>query len=78
MAISIISELAECLGSQAEIARVCRVKPPSLHRWVRIPARHVLVLEEAVRDSGGDIDRYSMRPDIYGERPQSRSQKSVA
>lgn len=78
MAIKILSDLVDCLGSQAEIARVCGVRPPSLHRWVRIPARHVLTLEAAVKKRGGGIDRYSMRPDIYGDRPQSTERKSVA
>ena len=78
MAIKIVDDLAKCLGSQAEVARVCNVKPPSLHGWVRVPARHVLSLEAAVKAKGGDIDRYSMRPDIYGDCPQATDQKSVA
>ncbi|MBB5321179.1 transcriptional regulator [Marinobacter oulmenensis] len=78
MAISILDDLAECLGSQAKVARVCNVKPPSLHGWVRVPARHVLKLEAAVRAEGGTIDRYSMRPDIYGQSPESTEQASVA
>lgn len=78
MAIKILADLSSCLGSQAAIARACGVRPPSLHKWVRIPARHVLALEHAVQDKGGCIDRYSMRPDLYGDSPQRTERKSVA
>lgn len=78
MAIEIVEEVAKCLGSQAEVARVCGVKPPSLHGWVRIPDRHVLKIEAAVRAKGGDITRYTMRPDIFGNAPESSEPRSVA
>ena len=78
MANRVLDELVECLGTKVEVARICDVRPPSLHGWTRIPAHHVLALEEAVKAKGGDIDRYSMRPDIYGQRPQSTENKSVA
>ena len=73
-----LQKLVECLGTKAEVARVCGIRPPTLHGWTRIPAHHVLSLEAAVKAKGGDIDRYSMRPDIYGDCPQATDQKSVA
>jgi DNA-binding transcriptional regulator YdaS (Cro superfamily) len=73
-----LDKLVDCLGSKKEVARICSVRPPTLHNWTRIPAHHVLILEEAVKAKGGDIDRYSMRPDIFGKCPESMSQKSVA
>lgn len=73
-----LERLVECLGTKAEVARVCGVRPPSLHGWTRIPAHHVLALEAAVKAKGGDIDRYSMRPDVYGQRPQSTERKPAA
>lgn len=78
MAIHILSDLSKCLGSQAEVARVCKVQPPTLHGWKRVPAHHVLALEAEIKAKGGDIDRYSMRPDIFGDRPDSIERKSVA
>lgn len=78
MAISILFDLSTCLGSQAEVARVCGVQPPTLHGWKRVPAHHVLALEAAIKAKGGDIDRYSMRPDIFGDAPQTTKRKSVA
>jgi len=78
MAIEIVERLAECLGSKAELARVCGVRAPSIHGWVRIPDCHVLKIESAVKARGGGIDRYAMRPDIFGESPQSIENKSVA
>ena len=73
-----LEKLAECLGTKVEVARACGVRPPTLHNWKRIPAHHVLALEKAVKAKGGDIDRYSMRPDIFGEAPQTTERKSVA
>lgn len=78
MAYSMLEKLVDCLGTKVEVARVCGVRPPTLHGWTQIPAHHVLALEEAVRKRGGFIDRYSMRPDIYGESPQATQNKSVA
>ena len=78
MANHVLDLLVECLGTKAEVARVCGIRPPTLHGWTRIPAHHVLSLEAAVKAKGGDIDRYSMRPDIYGDGPQATGQKSVA
>lgn len=73
-----LQKLVECFGSKVEVARICGVKPPTLHNWTRIPAHHVLALEEAVKEVGGGIDRYSMRPDIFGESPEATEQQSVA
>lgn len=73
-----LEKLVNCLGSKVEVARVCGVRPPTLHNWTRIPAHHVLSLEAAVKAKGGDIDRYSMRPDIFGESPEATEQQSVA
>lgn len=73
-----LETLVKCLGSKVEVARVCGVKPPTLHNWTRIPAHHVLALEAAVKEVGGDIDRYSMRPDIFGDSYQATENKSVA
>ncbi|WP_286801379.1 YdaS family helix-turn-helix protein [Marinobacter sp. UBA2498] len=73
-----IDKLVSILGSKAALARACGVRLPTIYGWTRIPARHVLTLEAAVRAAGGDIDRYDMRPDIYGQRPQSTERRSVA
>ncbi|HET8799648.1 MAG TPA: YdaS family helix-turn-helix protein [Marinobacter sp.] len=73
-----LQKLVNCFGSKVEVARVCGVKPPTLHNWTRIPAHHVLALEAAAEKLGGDIDRYSMRPDIFGDAPESTDSKSVA
>lgn len=78
MANSMVEKLAQCLGSKAAVARACGVKTPSLYGWKRIPAKHVLVLEAAVKAKGGNIDRYSMRPDVYGQRPECTSRETAA
>ncbi|WP_081698828.1 transcriptional regulator [Marinobacter sp. EN3] len=78
MANRMLDQVASALGSKVEVARVCGVRPPTLYKWTRIPAHYVLALEEAIAEKGGDIDRYSMRPDIYGQSPQSTERQSVA
>lgn len=78
MADSMLKKVTECLGTKVEVARICGVQPPTLHGWKRVPAHHVLALEAAIKAKGGDIDRYSMRPDIFGDAPESIERKSVA
>ncbi|NWO05803.1 MAG: helix-turn-helix domain-containing protein [Alteromonadaceae bacterium] len=74
----VFDQVVECLGTKVEVARVCGIRPPTLQGWTRIPAHHVLALEAAIKEKGGDIDRYSMRPDIYGQSPQTTEPASVA
>lgn len=78
MVVPIVDEVAEELGGRPELVKLLGCDRSNPHHWCRIPARHVLKIETAIREKGGKIDRYYMRPDIYGERPQSTEQKSVA
>nr|WP_280742284.1 YdaS family helix-turn-helix protein [Sphingomonas jejuensis] len=52
------------LGSQAAMARLVGVSQPSVWGWVhrlgKLPAEHVLKVEEAT-----GISRHVLRPDIY-------------
>lgn len=68
MSPSVVDEIASLLGGRSEIARLVGVRPPSVYCWTRVPAEHVLLLEEAVK---GRISRHQMRPDVFGLDPVS-------
>ncbi|MCE0759527.1 helix-turn-helix domain-containing protein [Marinobacter sp. G11] len=78
MAVPIVNQVADQLGGRPELVKLLGCDRSTPCRWSRIPAHHVLKIEGAIREKGGDIDRYFMRPDIYGQRPQSTESKSVA
>lgn len=54
----------QILGSQAELARICKVSTTAVWKWLqsskRLPAEHVLQVESAT-----NISRHLLRPDIY-------------
>lgn len=54
------------LGGVSRVAKMCLLTQPSVSSWLkkgRIPIRHVLTIERA---TGGQVTRYEMRPDVYG------------
>ena len=59
----------ECLGSQAELARLCGVSSTAVWKWVqsskRLPAEFVLRVEART-----GISRHWLRPDIYPVEPR--------
>jgi len=57
---TIVEQIAEILGSKAEIGRVCGVTRYAVQQWKRVPAHHVLKLEKAT-----GINRKAIRPDIF-------------
>lgn len=56
------------VGSQTELARLCRTSQPRiwqcLHRNKVVPAELVLIIESA---TGGKVSRHELRPDLYPE-----------
>lgn len=63
-----IAKAVRIVGSQAELARLCRTSQPRiwqcLHRNKVVPAELVLVVERATE---GQVSRYELRPDLYPE-----------
>ncbi|MEQ3693176.1 MAG: YdaS family helix-turn-helix protein [Thalassolituus sp.] len=72
---SITEKVTAQLGGQAGLGRSLGVKQQVVGYWVtkkgRIPAEHVLHVERLLVEAGSGIDRYDLRPDVYGERPVS-------
>jgi DNA-binding transcriptional regulator YdaS (Cro superfamily) len=62
------------LGSQLKVAALVGVTQQAVCLWIksnRIPAEHILKLEEALMAMGSSIDRHDLRPDVYGPRSES-------
>ena len=59
-----LNTAVKLLGSQAELARLAKVSPTAVMKWLRseegLPARFVLVVEAAT-----GVPRHELRPDIY-------------
>jgi DNA-binding transcriptional regulator YdaS (Cro superfamily) len=55
------------LGSQTLVARRIGVTRQAMAQWSRVPAEHVLEMENI---SG--VSRYELRPDVYGPPPNQR------
>lgn len=78
MVLPIVDEVAAQLGGRPKLVKLLGCTRGNLFNWKRIPARHVLLIEAAIRENGGTIDRYYMRPDIYGESPQATEPDTAA
>lgn len=55
------------IGGPTMTAGLLGIKPQAVSQWKQAPVSRVLRLEEA---TGGDVTRYDLRPDIYGEQPR--------
>ena len=49
-------------GGVNELARMLKIRPPSIHGWPKVPSERVLEIEEL---TDGRASRYAMRPDLY-------------
>lgn len=61
------------LGGQTAVGRLLGVSQQSVWKWCHlwgVPARFVLRIESA---TNGAVTRYEMRPDVFGEAPESAS-----
>ena len=55
------------VGGQSALAREMGVSPQAVWKWLkagRAPIGRVLDIERA---TGGEVTRYALRPDIYGD-----------
>lgn len=54
-------------GSKGRLAALLGVTRQAIDQWASVPPHHVLAMEKL---SG--VSRYELRPDIYGEPPETR------
>lgn len=63
-----LADAIAAVGTASALARELDITREAVSQWKQVPADRVLAVEKA---TGGKVDRYSLRPDIYGERPRT-------
>lgn len=64
----------DLIGGPAATAKLCMgshgktIKTQAVSQWEKCPANRVLTLENA---TDGQVTRYDLRPDIYGQQPET-------
>lgn len=71
--LNITKHAIKALGGQRNLGKAMGVTQQTVCIWARskrgIPAERVLHVERLLKEAGSDIDRYDLRPDVYGPRP---------
>lgn len=57
------------IGGPTEIARICQLKPPTVHGWKTIPEKYCPLIERA---KNGSVTCEELRPDITWQRVKDR------
>lgn len=52
------------IGSQAELARILKIKSQAVHEWNLAPPNRCRQIERAC---GRKVTRYQLRPDVFGD-----------
>src|SRR3981189_3833512 len=66
-----LEQAIKAAGGVASVARAIGVAEPSVSAWARIPAERVVAVESLTR-----VDRFILRPDLYGQPEDQVSAKS--
>lgn len=82
---NVVSDLSQSvcksLGGQVALAAAIGVNQQDISYWLKrkgcFPAEHILKIEALLRGKGINIDRYDLRPDVYGERPSAVSCRAI-
>lgn len=76
----LVKHVVAHLGGQPALAKKLGVTQQAVSYWCCrlecFPVEHVLAVESLLSESGSCIDRYQLRPDIYGERPDGLAQSA--
>lgn len=71
--ISVTKRAIKVLGGQRSVGKAMGVTQQTVFHWsgskYGVPAERVLHFERLLKEAGSDIDRYDLRPDVYGPRP---------
>ncbi|MGH8653633.1 MAG: transcriptional regulator [Gammaproteobacteria bacterium] len=70
---AVLNRAIRFLGSQAALARSLGIRPQAVQQWTVtgcVPPKRCRAVEDA---TGGKVTRYALRPDVFGARPQHRT-----
>lgn len=69
----VTKKAVKALGGQVVAAGELGISQQAVSQWVSkkgvIPVEHILHIERLLKEKGSSIDRYDLRPDVYGDRP---------
>ncbi len=65
--IKIVEQAAEKAGGIVELSRQLGIKHNSMYCWNRVPAEHVLKIENIT-----GVSRHEIRPDVFGDAPRKK------
>lgn len=72
----------KALGGQVSVSGSLGVSQQAVSQWISkkgvIPVDHILHVERLLVEAGSGIDRYDLRPDVYGERPSGSAENVSA
>lgn len=74
----------KALGGQLALSEKLGISQQAVSQWVAkrgkgvIPVDHILHVERLLVAAGSEIDRYDLRPDVYGPRPDSQDASTDA
>lgn len=70
-----LDKACEVMGSQMALAQALKVRSPSVSEWRKrgVPATRCREIEEA---TAGQVTRYQLRPDVFGEAPPAPVQEA--
>jgi len=66
-----IRRAVDAAGGQTALATALGIRQGHVSQWLRrgkVPADRVLAIEAAI---GGEVTRYELRPDVFGDAPQA-------
>jgi len=71
-----LEKAVEVCGGQTALARAIGVQQPHVWNWLNrahgvVPAEYCMKIEAATK---GAVTRYELRPDVFGEAPQSQQE----
>ena len=63
----------KAIGGQEALAYELGISQQAVSQWISkkgmVPVGHVLHVERLLKEKGSRLDRYDLRPDVYGDRP---------
>ena len=76
---SAIQKAVDAVGSQAALAKAIGISPAVVWQWLKgrrpVAAQHCIPIETA---TAGAVNRYDLRPDVFGKAPSAETREGAA